>query len=241
MDIDDILQEFDAGGAVHDASKDIQNLTTAWIAERSAPEIMPFQAALVDRLTERIRQQIELVEMETGNLDPTSNFRLILVQTELERVKYLIRAYLRIRMHKVPHHERAVYLNCLLTARGIEQIDKYSFHILSNASVRSKLAPSEVSYLKSHLALLNNHYLSSFLRNFPEQLRRLDDTAGGISMVEEPDMDSAVFCRVVRNVQNAVVRIPGTDTEFELAKDDVYVVRYSAVREFVVSGDVELI
>jgi len=220
MDIDDILQEFDAGGTVHDASKDIQNLTTAWIAERSAPEIMPFQAALVDRLTERIRQQIELVEMETGNLDPTSNFRLILVQTELERVKYLVRAYLRIRMHK---------------------IDKYSFHILSNASVRSKLAPSEVSYLKSHLALLNNHFLSSFLRNFPEQLRRLDDTAGGISMVEEPDMDSAVFCRVVREVQNAVVRIPGTDTEFELAKGDVYVVRYSAVREFVVSGDVELI
>ncbi|KAI5858500.1 hypothetical protein BZA05DRAFT_345671 [Tricharina praecox] len=220
MDIDDILQEFDAGGAARDASKDIQNLTTAWVAERTAPEIMPFQAALVERLTERIRQQIELVETETGNLDPTSNFRLILIQTELERVKYLVRAYLRIRMHK---------------------IDKYSFHILSNASVRSRLAPSEISYLKSHLALLNNHYLSSFLRNFPEQLRRLDDTAGGISMVEEPDMDSAVFCRVVRNVQDAVVRIPGTDTEFELAKDDVYVVRYSAVREFVVSGDVELI
>jgi len=103
MDIDDILQEFDAGGAAQDASKDIQNLTTAWIAERTAPEIMPFQTALVDRLTERIRQQIELVETETGNLDPTSNFRLILIQTELERVKYLVRAYLRIRMHKVPH------------------------------------------------------------------------------------------------------------------------------------------
>jgi len=123
----------------------------------------------------------------------------------------------------------------------IDQIDRYSFHILSDASVRSKLAPSEISYLKSHLALLNNHYLSSFLRNFPEQLRRLDDTAGGISMVEEPDMDSAVFCRVVKDVQDAVVRIPGTETEFELAKDDLYVVRYSAVRQFVVSGDVELI
>lgn len=244
MDIDDILQEFDAGGAARDASKDIQNLTTAWVAERTAPEIMPFQAALVERLTERIRQQIELVETETGNLDPTSNFRLILIQTELERVKYLVRAYLRIRMHKVPHYHAGdgqLQNYCLLTPRGTEQIDKYSFHILSNASVRSRLAPSEISYLKSHLALLNNHYLSSFLRNFPEQLRRLDDTAGGISMVEEPDMDSAVFCRVVRNVQDAVVRIPGTDTEFELAKDDVYVVRYSAVREFVVSGDVELI
>lgn len=124
----------------------------------------------------------------------------------------------------------------------IDQIDRYSFHILSVATVRSKLAPSEISYLKSHLALLNNHYLSSFLRNFPEQLRRLDDTAGGISMVEEPDMDtSAVFCRVVKDVQDAIVRIPGTETEFELAKDDLYVVRYSAVRQFVVSGDVELI
>ena len=123
----------------------------------------------------------------------------------------------------------------------IDQIDRYSFHILSVATVRSKLAPSEISYLKSHLALLNNHYISSFLRNFPEQLRRLDDTAGGISMVEEPDMDSAVFCRVVKDVQDAVVRIPGTETEFELAKDDLYVVRYSAVRQFVVSGDVELI
>ena len=41
------------------------------------------------------------METETGNLDPTSNYRLILIQTELERVKYLIRSYLRIRMHKV--------------------------------------------------------------------------------------------------------------------------------------------
>jgi GINS complex subunit 4 len=101
MDIDDILHEFDAGSAAADSSADIANLTTAWIAERSAPEILPFQKALLERLTDRIRQQIELVELETGNLDPQANFRLILIQTELERVKYLVRAYLRIRMHKV--------------------------------------------------------------------------------------------------------------------------------------------
>jgi GINS complex subunit 4 len=126
------------------------------------------------------------------------------------------------------------------------QIDKFSFHVLSTPAVRARLAPSELAYLKSHLALLNNHYLSSFLRNFPEQLRRLDDTAGGISMVEEPDVDSAVFCRVVKRIageegEEGVVRIPGTDTEYRLAMGDVYVVRYSAVREFVVKGEIELI
>ncbi|KAA8914262.1 hypothetical protein FN846DRAFT_896987 [Sphaerosporella brunnea] len=221
MDIDDILQEFDSGSQQASSAGDLSALTTAWIAERSAPEILPFEHAILERLTERIRQQIELVETETGNMDPQANFRLILLQTELERVKYLVRAYLRVRINK---------------------IDKYSFHILSTP-LRSRLAPSELAYLKSHLALLNNHYVSSFLRNFPEQLRRLDDTAGGISMVEEPDLDSAVFCRVVKRIsdEEATVRIPGTDTEFRLALGDVYVVRYSAVRQFVEKGEVELI
>jgi len=113
--------------------------------------------------------------------------------------------------------------------------------VLSVPSVRERLSQSELQYLKSHLALLNNHYLVSFLRNFPEQLRRLDDTAGGITMIEEPDLDGAVFCRVVKDVEGVSVRIPGTGTEFELREGDIYVVRYSAVREFVGTGDVELI
>ncbi|CCX30662.1 Similar to DNA replication complex GINS protein SLD5; acc. no. Q2HE71 [Pyronema omphalodes CBS 100304] len=209
MELDDILGEFDAGAPASNPGKDISDLTTAWIAERTAPEILPFQTQLVERLTDRIRQQIELVETETGNMDPAANFRLILIQTELERVKYLI--------------------------------DKYGLHVLSNNAVRANLASSELAYLKSHLALLNNHYLASFLRNFPEPLRRLDDTAGGLTMIEEPDMESAVFCRVVKEPIDGTVRIPGTDTEFELRKDDVYVVRYSAIRQWVMTGEVELI
>lgn len=60
-------------------------------------------------------------------------------------------------------------------------------------------------------------------------------------MIEEPDMESAVFCRVVKEPIDGTVRIPGTDTEFELRKDDVYVVRYSAIRQWVMTGEVELI
>jgi hypothetical protein len=45
--------------------------------------------------------QIELVEDQTGNMDPKTNFKLIIIQTELERFKFLVRSFLRARMKKV--------------------------------------------------------------------------------------------------------------------------------------------
>ena len=45
--------------------------------------------------------KIELVEKETGNPDPKTNFRLIIIQTELERFKFLVRSFLRTRIAKV--------------------------------------------------------------------------------------------------------------------------------------------
>lgn len=58
-------------------------------------------------------------------------------------------------------------------------------------------------------------------------------------MIDAPDLDAAVFCRVLRDV--GVVHVPGTDTAFEMNRGDVYVVRWSVVRERVLAGDVELI
>ena len=37
----------------------------------------------------------------TGTMDPTANFKLVIVQTELERFKFLVRSLLRARMAKV--------------------------------------------------------------------------------------------------------------------------------------------
>lgn len=37
----------------------------------------------------------------TGNMDPKTNFALIVIQTELERYKFIVRSYLRARIAKV--------------------------------------------------------------------------------------------------------------------------------------------
>jgi GINS complex subunit 4 len=39
----------------------------------------------------------------TGDMDPKTNFALIVIQTELERHKFLVRSYLRARIAKVSY------------------------------------------------------------------------------------------------------------------------------------------
>ena len=120
------------------------------------------------------------------------------------------------------------------------QIDAHALHYLLNPSATSRLSPSELQYARAHQALLQQHYRSSFLAQFPPSLQRLDDTTGGISMIETPDMDKAVFVRAVKDVAEPVY-VEGTDTYFEMRRGDVYVVRWSAVKGLVEGGEAELI
>ncbi|KAL9600734.1 MAG: hypothetical protein Q9219_002975 [cf. Caloplaca sp. 3 TL-2023] len=199
MDVDDILADVSGEGPPQE-TRDLQELTRAWVNERGAPELLPWPSALMDR--------IEVVEEQVGNTDPKTNFRLIIIQTELERFKFLI--------------------------------DKFTLYFLNNPTQSARLSPSELQYATSHQALLEGHYRSSFLSQFPPSLRRLDDTAGGISMIEQPDADNAVFVRALRDVGEPIV-VEGTDINFEMRRGDVYVVRWSAVRDLVMEGNAELI
>ena len=78
------------------------------------------------------------------------------------------------------------------------------------------------------------------MSQFPASLQRLDDTAGGISMVETPDLDKAVFVRALKN-SDELIEVEGTDISFTLEKGAVFVVRWSAVKEAVERGEAELL
>jgi GINS complex subunit 4 len=58
-------------------------------------------------------------------------------------------------------------------------------------------------------------------------------------MVDKPDEDKAVFVRCL--VDCGVVGVEGTDVRCDMGRGDVWVLRWSAVREFVERGDCELI
>lgn len=171
----------------------------------------------------------------TGDMDPKTNFALIVIQTELERYKFLVRSFLRARMAKV-----SVIKLIKLQKIDCPQIDKHTLHYLSTQELRDRMSPTEAAYATRHQALLHNHYLSSFLASFPQQLQNLNDTAGNISMIDSPDLDTAVFVRMLRDKD---VYGKGTDDDITLpAKNgDVLILRWSSAKHMVDVGDAELV
>lgn len=57
MDIDGILAELDQDGLPQE-TRDLHELSRAWVTERSAPELLPWPASLMERVLDRIRRQV---------------------------------------------------------------------------------------------------------------------------------------------------------------------------------------
>lgn len=171
----------------------------------------------------------------TGDMDPKTNFALIVIQTELERFKFLVRSYLRARIAKVSPSSFTVRV--LLTS---SQLDKHILYYLSDEDLRARLSPTELAYATRHQALIHNHYLSSFLGSFPEKLQNLNDTAGNVSMIDEPDLEAAVFVRMLANKE---VHGKGTDADvtMDVTNGEVLIMRWSSARELVEAGEAELV
>lgn len=136
-------------------------------------------------------------------------------------------------------------MNCTHTARkgpaaDIWQIDKHTLHYLSSDDLRSRLSPMEQAYATRHQALLHNHYLSSFLASFPQQLQNLNDTAGGVSMIDSPDLSTTVFIRMLKDRD---VHGEGTDADNTLSAEngDILIIRWSSAKPLVDAGDAELV
>ncbi|KAJ2900791.1 hypothetical protein MKZ38_002229 [Zalerion maritima] len=193
MDIDDILKEVDPTfNTIPPETRDLQALTRAWVAERSTPELLEWPPDnLFERISNRIKAQIEKIEDMTGDMDPRTNFALIVIQTELERYKFLMRSFLRSRMAK-------------------------------------------------HQALLHNHYLSSFLSAFPPALQNLNDTAGNISMIDQPDNEGAVFVRLLRGTM-VTGRGVDADGSYEGQEGHILILRWSDAKGIVARGDAEVV
>lgn len=193
------------------AAKNIPQLTEVWMNERNAPELLPYERSLVEPLIAAIEKQAEFVMDQVED-----KFAGMIYQTEIERIKFLLKSYLRVRLSK---------------------IEKYTLYILRQENSDELLSPQEVIYARRYQELIEAHNHDSFLHQLPKIQHRQDEVAGDLNMVVEPNFDTPVFVKVIQTLGH--VQIKEDEVLFE--KDDIIFLRYNDVKRYLRDGKVRLV
>ena len=190
----------------------------------------------------------------THTHNPNLNLRLSILQTDLARTQYLIRSLLRARLAKITNY--SMHYLVKLGAR-----DKFSSQTQSQSTFSSPanhapedsipdlssvtdfapLSEPEASFLHAHQTLLAGHFGGSFMGAFPKQLRRLDDNAGGTSMIQGPDMKEVVFVRCLGASVPVLVGQDENESGVLMRMGDIYGVRWEGIKGAWRRGEVELL
>lgn len=81
----------------------VRLLMRHWMGERLAPDLLPWQGELVGEILEMLQSQNEIATQLQSNENTTEDehFAVMLVQIEVERIKFVLKSYLRTRLQKV--------------------------------------------------------------------------------------------------------------------------------------------
>ncbi|XP_020596513.1 DNA replication complex GINS protein SLD5 isoform X1 [Phalaenopsis equestris] len=162
-----------------EAETDVDLLKRAWRNEKAAPEILQFEAGLVQRVREQIQLLEETVEEFTENR--SDDLVVSLYQMDLDRALFLLRSYLRIRLQK---------------------IEKYMIHI-SKTNLWNRLSEQEQRFAKRCIDIMENHLEQTVLSRLPygyQSMLKQSISSEEDDMVPEPQLDTFVFCKAKNNV-----------------------------------------
>ncbi|CAO1411791.1 unnamed protein product [Diamesa tonsa] len=148
----------------------LENLQSAWLNEKSCPDVLPFQGEMVDLMLGQISHMEENLKTIDNN-----DFRRITHRMEIERIKYIIYSYLRSRLQK---------------------IEDFTQHILSEESGRNeqnkRLSENEQQFAQGYLDSIEKHFQQLALRHIPQNQ---DDKS---KRIVRPNLMSNVFLKVLK-------------------------------------------
>ncbi|ETV80019.1 hypothetical protein, variant 1 [Aphanomyces astaci] len=197
-------------------NEDVALLRDAWANELNAPELLTFQTDLISDMVEQVQNQqsyVDEMSADVATLTEERSFTNKLYQMEIDRIKYMLASYLRLRLMKIERHTR---------------------HVL-HASM-DKLSPGEVDYAHSYKDLYESHCRDLLLSKLPPDHQQLDEP----HMIDHPDLDTFVFCQSNQDIGNVQIDDRGSE-HVNARKDDRHVLRYRVVSSLVEEGKVKLL
>ncbi|KYR00701.1 GINS complex subunit 4 [Tieghemostelium lacteum] len=188
----------------------LNRLKQCWINEKFSPDLLNFEGELVAFIMEQIEEKEKNISEDIKN--SSHQFTANLYEMEIERLKYIIKCYLKIRLKK---------------------IEKFYAHILQDDDEILKLSPNELKYCKSFSNLLENHFKKTFLDALPDVYKENEK-----ENATKPQLDSYIFCKPKENIGDYQIDDEET-VEFKI--NTIYFLRYKPIKFFVESGKIDLI
>lgn len=201
------------------AAQVLEKLEMMWSNEKFAPELLECKTEIVDCMLDQIAEM-------NGNIPKAkkSDFRVAIHKMEVDRIRYVLSSYLRIRLEKI--EKFAQFL--------VDQEEK------RKASEPSKLSPEEYNYAKEFIQNMDACFHSIALRHMPPNLQKLESSRKTI----KPNLDHYVFVKANKEVDGVLVEEETVDTREEVMKidkDSQHIMKYSVVAQFVSDSSLSLI
>lgn len=211
----------------------VNELYRLWRNERATPELQENPEDLIKEVLELIEfQSIKLSKHQETLTEATKgNFAFLdcLYQMDLERIKFVLKSFLRCRLCKIEKGWAEFWPNWSTQGRS-----EY---------LQSNLTSFEREYLQSFASNFVSSLQESVLDRIPDKMASLDDEEmqwTGIRPMASNQPNSHVICKVRKDL-GEVVLDPITRATAPLQTNDIFVLQYSVIKQFLEVGDVELI
>ena len=210
-----------AGGDVGSSSvlnPDYVALVRLWVNEQRCPELLPYEETVVENVMKSLRPQWNLITARQAQWTGRESYLRDLLTMEADRVGYVLKSYLRVRLLK------------------LEKFSRY--YLVSHPML---LSSAERNFAGNILKASDDTMQAMFLRHLPQgdeyfQSLTASDDPGG-DMIRKPNLNRVVFAKVIEAVGTIAV---GEDT-VTLEKDTMYIIRYDLIRDFVLDKRIFLI
>ena len=199
----------------------------AYVNEKCAPEILPFELDLMRRVTESVETQESTVAASraaagSGASSATDDLTAHVHHAELNRIRFLMRAYYRTRLRKIETH---------------------AVHCLKEPDVLARLSDLERAFASDYANVVEEHF-SSVLGQMPDgyesMVQQIIEEDGAFDMVPEPNADAHVFCRVRETRRDVMLDPDDPENTMDLERDDILLIRYRLIKTLMEEEVVDL-
>ena len=204
----------------------IQSLEKAWINELHAPELLQPQMDEVNCLLE----QMKMIEDNLKNLDKNeASFSGPIHKMELSRIRFMIASYMRLRLQKIQKHAH------YLSKRDENELE-------------TKLTTEEATFLMKYKENIDKLFSNLALKHIPQKassFSKFGETSGNPpGDPPMPNVRSTVFVKALEDINGVYIEDEAgrdRDEDFDMEKDNQYIIGYKSVAHLVKNGVVKMI